>query len=97
MDYTCYIITGFPIAYEEVEELRELAEENLELEDYIINFSEDDYYYFGIIEDHIDGDALPRKFIPPTEATITAEFSHWKEKLFPERKLERYWGIQTLC
>ena len=32
MDYTCYIIIGFPITYEEVSELRELAEENLELE-----------------------------------------------------------------
>lgn len=96
MDYTCYIIIGFPITHEEVNELRELAEENLELEDYIINFSDDDNYYFGFIENHIDGDDLPRKFaLMPT--AITAEFYHWAEKLFPERKLERYWGIQTLC
>lgn len=92
MDYTCYIIIGFPITYEKADELRVLAEENLELEDYIINFSQDDDYYFGFI----DGDELPQKFaLMPT--AINAEFYQWKEKLFPERKLERYWGIQTLC
>lgn len=52
MDYTCYIIIGFPITYEKADELRVLAEENLELEDYIINFSQDDDYYFGFIENH---------------------------------------------